>query len=285
MKKQHKYIFDLITLTVGSLFVAIAVVLFYKASHIPTGGTPGLSLLIHSVTNISPGLLILITNIPLLIWGYFLYGKPFVVKTTTAVVLTSLWVDVVFYFWPIGKLLTQNLMLMAVFGGAVVGVGIGLMFKSGGSPSGWGVLVKMLAKQTGIPVGKALVILDVAVILVSAIVYKNIESAMYGMISIFIAGKTIDVILAGKANAKAIHISCNNAEQLLPFIKHKLLSPGSIIHCDKADGTGARDIILVSVQREYIPRLVDVLKEHDPQAYMLVFDAAELYLAQSFKAE
>jgi len=108
---------------------------------------------------------------------------------------------------------------------------------------------------------------------------------MYGMISIFIAGKTIDVILAGKANAKAIHISCNNAEQLLPFIKHKLLSPGSIIHCDKADGTGARDIILVSVQREYIPRLVDVLKEHDPQAYMLVFDAAELYLAQSFKAE
>jgi len=285
MKNQHKYIFDLITLTVGSLFVAIAVVLFYKASHIPTGGTPGLSLLIHSVTNISPGLLILITNIPLLIWGYFLYGKPFVVKTTTAVVLTSLWVDVVFYFWPIGKLLTQNLMLMAVFGGAVVGVGIGLMFKSGGSPSGWGVLVKMLAKQTGIPVGKALVILDVAVILVSAIVYKNIESAMYGMISIFIAGKTIDVILAGKANAKAIHISCNNAEQLLPFIKHKLLSPGSIIHCDKADGTGARDIILVSVQREYIPRLVDVLKEHDPQAYMLVFDAAELYLAQSFKAE
>jgi len=285
MKNQHKYIFDLITLTVGSLFVAIAVVLFYKASHIPTGGTPGLSLLIHSVTNISPGLLILITNIPLLIWGYFLYGKPFVVKTTTAVVLTSLWVDVVFYFWPIGKLLTQNLMLMAVFGGAVVGVGIGLMFKSGGSPSGWGVLVKMLAKQTGIPVGKALVVLDVAVILVSAIVYKNIESAMYGMISIFIAGKTIDVILAGKANAKAIHISCNNAEQLLPFIKHKLLSPGSIIHCDKADGTGARDIILVSVQREYIPRLVDVLKEHDPQAYMLVFDAAELYLAQSFKAE
>lgn len=283
MRNKYRHLIDLTTLVIGSFLVGIAVVLFYKAGNIPTGGTPGVSLLIHHFIDVSPGLLILLSNIPLLIWGYFLFGKKFVWKTTGAVILTSAWVDIIYYVWPVDRMITHDLMLMAIFGGVTVGIGIGLMFKSGGSPSGWGVLVKILSKKTDIPVGKALIILDLGVIITSAIVYKNIESAMFGIISILIAGKTIDMILTGKPNSKAVHISCNNAEQLLPFIKHKLLSPGSIINCSKADGSGFRDIILVTVQREYIPRLVEVLEDHDPNAYMLVFDTTELYLTESFK--
>lgn len=283
MRNRYKNTIDLITLIIGSFLVAVAVVLFYKAGHIATGGAPGVSLLIHYFIGLSPGVIILFTNIPFLIWGYFLYGKRFVGKATVAVILTSVWVDIIYYVWPAGNMITHDLMLMAIFGGIIVGIGVGLMYKSGGSPSGWGVLVKVLSKKTGMPVGQTLIVLDLSIIIVSSIVYQNIESAMFGIISTLIAGKTIDMILTGKPNAKAVHISCNNAEQLLPFIKHKLLSPGSIVHCDKADGTGSRDIILVSVQREYIPRLVEVLEKHDPNAYMLVFDTTELYLTESFK--
>lgn len=284
MRNRYKHAIDLTTLFLGSFLVGVAVVLFYKAGHIPTGGAPGVSLLIHYFIDISPGILILFTNIPFLIWGYFLYGKRFVGKTASAVILTSAWVDIIYYLWPTDKMITHNLMLMTIFGGIIVGTGIGLMFKSGGSPSGWGVLIKVLSKKTGMPVGKTLIFLDLSIILTSAIVYQNVESAMFGTISTLIAGKTIDMILTGKPNSKAVHISCDNAEQLLPFIKHKLLSPGSIINCGKADGSGFRDIILVTVQPKYIPQLVEVLEVHDPNAYMLVFDTTELYLTESLKS-
>lgn len=267
---------DYMLLLLGCICMSIGVVVFFAHNHIAAGGPPGIAILVNYLSGISLGSVLLVVNLPLLIIGYKKFGKKYIFRTLIIVLGTSLLTDLFFNILSNFNV-TNDRMLNALFGGALIGSGIGFMFKSGGSSGGWGILAQLISTSVQVPVGKIVFILDCIVIIFSVVVFRNLETALYGVVGIFVSGKMIDIILIGSSNIKSVHISCNSAVDLIPLITDDLSSPGSIVECKRYDDRIKKDLIFLSVKQEKIPELREIVIKQDADSYMVVHDATEVY--------
>ena len=196
MKKSKSLIFTLI----GTMTTGFAIGAFLTPNKIVGGGASGISTIIYHTFGIQPGFSFFLLNILFLLVGLTVLGKSFILKTLAGISLLSLFTQI-FNSFPI---YTDNLILATIFGGVLYGLGIGMSFAAGASTGGTDIIGRIIqSKFSFVPIGKMLLFVDGIIILVSLIVFKNIELTLYGILALFVSSYSIDFIIS-KLNVSRI---------------------------------------------------------------------------------
>ena len=267
------YFIDLFGITLGSLIMAVSMSMFKVPNFLVPGGISGIGVFAYHLAGIPIGLTIIILNIPLFIITYKMLGPRLVVQSLIGTLIFSILVDITAPFLPQA---TGDLLLAAVYGGVIMGIGVGLIFKFRSSTGGTALLSLILAKVFGISPGQALFIGDLVVLTLAIFVFGS-EAAMYSALALFVSIKVVDAILEGLGLAKqAIIITCCGSE-----INERLLNElgrGVTRIAGHGGYTGeGREVLLCVVTRQQTSHLKTIIYEIDPSAFVIIGNATEVH--------
>lgn len=276
---------------IGSLIMAAGYVFFISPNKIVPGGVFGISIVIHFVTkgvfDFAPeglpiGLMGLIMNIPLTIIGIKILGPRFGVKTVVGFVLTSVFIDALTMWWGDRPLVADDVLLSSVFGGVLVGFGLGLIFRSKATSGGSDIIAMIFAKYTRLPVGQLLIYVDSVIVLLGLVVFQDWKIPLYSWIVIFITGRVIDIVLQGMSYDKTLFIISDKAEEIREVILMDLDRGGTFIQGKGMFNKDEKNIIFTVVSRKEQGMLIDYIRDIDPHAFVTVLDANEI-LGKGFR--
>ena len=261
--------------TLGAAALALGIVLFLAPNKITTGGTAGMAILLSYLSGMTIGTLMLAINLPILACGWRMLGSAFALRSVVSIFLCSFFVDLFREYLALQPLSHETL-LATLYGGIAIGVGIGLMLRGNASAGGTSTIARMVATRTNIKAGQFILACDVMIILSAGVVFHDTERALWSLISIYVTAKCIDMLLTGALSEKVVHITSNRIDLLGDKIIEQLGPHGTIVNgTGLAEGEGKK-MIFVTVDARRITVLRDIIRANDPEAFMVVMDAAEM---------
>lgn len=271
------HIIEYTLLIAGAFCIAVSFNLFTNPNRIASGGVAGISTVLEAVLGWEPGLTQWAFNIPLFIAGLIFLGRAFGLKTAVGTVILPLFVLLTSNWSPA----TDNLLLASVFGGIGVGLGLGLVFRGKGSTGGLDLLAQIVHKFTGLTHGLSVAMLDGLVIICAGLVF-TLEEAMYALIGLFVTKKTIDAVQVGISYAKVAFIISDMPERIEKAILYDL-DRG----LTKLSGYGGytgnkKTVCMVVISHTEVTRLKAIVRDADPNAFVILSDTAEV-LGEGFK--
>lgn len=274
MKTLTKHtILDYTYILLGSFSLAIGVVAFLAPNKIATGGTAGLAIVLHYIFNLPTGVLMALINIPLLLVSIKFLGKKFAIKSIVAIGLIVVFVDILAEIIKLPSM-SDNLLLSTLYGGVAVGVGLGFIFKGGGSAGGGTIIAKIITSKFDVKTSDVILVLDAIVVCSAGFVFKSVELALWSLISIFAAAKLIDVVLTGKSNQKIVHISSSkNLNTLSVNISEAIGIGGTIVQGNDLKISENKDILFIVVDKNRVNSLKNLVYQYDKEAKMIVMEA------------
>lgn len=276
MKKKHKHnkrvsiAIRILLMLGGASLDAVGLKFFLIPNDVIDGGISGISIMVSHFTSIPLGVFILLFNIPFIIIGYKNIGKDFTIATFFSVISLSIMTSV---FSPkIG--ITNDPLLAAIFGGIILGIGIGLMIRSGGSSDGTEIVAIFLDKKSGFSVGEIIMFFNVFILGSAGFVF-GWDRAMYSLVAYFIASKAIDVTSQGIDESRSVMIISDEHEEITDKI---LKESGRGITLIKGEGAYSNlptNVIFVIVSRLEISRLKSIVNDIDDNA-LIVMQSVEV---------
>lgn len=274
---------DYAFIIVGSFIIAAGYVLFITPYKIVPGGVYGITIILHHTIGTPVGLMALCFNIPLTIFGIKVLGPRFGAKTVVGFILTSTFMDGLTYFYGSEPLVENDPLVSALFGGAVIGVGVGLLFRAKATCGGTDVMAMILGKWTGNPLGQMMMTVDTLIVLAGTVVFQDWALPMYSLIAIFVMGKVIDVVLQGVSYDKVVLIVSRKHEEIREVILFDIHRGGTFFKSEGMyNGTQSKMIYVVLNNRE-LAMLKDRIKDIDSHAFVTVLNAYEI-LGSGFKS-
>lgn len=279
-------------IVIGSIILAAGFVFFISPYKIVPGGVYGIAIVIHYLTKgmfewapsgLPIGMMGLIMNIPLTIIGIRILGPRFGVKTVVGFVLTSVFMDVITYLFGEAPLVTGDALLSSIFGGVLVGLGLGLIFKSKATSGGSDIVAMILAKYTKMPLGQLMIYVDSAIVLIGLLVFADWKIPLYSWIVIYVTGKTIDIVLQGMSVDKTLFIISEKFTEIRDRIINDLNRGGTYIPGKGMYNGSDKTIIFTVVNRREMALLQEYIHEIDPKAFLTVLEANEI-LGEGFKS-
>lgn len=269
--KFMKWVKNLLFLTVGAIITAFALESFLVPNNIIDGGVIGISMIVSHITKLNLGLLILVLNTPFIIMAFKKMGAKFVVQTAYANIILALFLNI-FHHYKV----TGDLLLSTVFGGMILGFGVGVILKHEGSLDGTEMLSLVVARRFGCSVGEFIMGINVFIYLAAGKVFSW-ESAMYSIMTYFIASKVIDMVMEGLNSSKSVRIISDEATAIGQALIEKL--DISVTYLQGIGGyTGQdKDLIYCVISRLELPKMLDIIKEIDSNAFVSVVDVHEVY--------
>lgn len=282
-KKILNLFYDFIFITLGSVLYAVCINALTAPNNIAPGGVTGIATLINYVLGTPIGVAVFIINIPIIICAAVQIGYKLVLKTSFAIVISSVLIDVFALFVPAYQ---GDLILVALMAGVLEGVGLALTFVRGATTGGTDMLARVLGKKhRHMSMGKIMLSLDGVVIVSSALIYKSIDSAIYACIVVFVSTRIIDAILSGTdiGAGKLFFIFSRKREEIAKKIYSEL--DRGVTYLKGKGGYTNEDIeiIMCAVRRYEIFKLHEIIKETDHEAFIIVGDAGEI-TGQGFKS-
>lgn len=270
-------ILDYAIILLGTLIYAFSVDYFIAPNHISAGGITGVSTLINYLTGFPIGVATIIINIPLIIIALKNFGIGMLIRTAFATFFTSTFIDLLQLF--IKPYESDNLLLAAIFGGAIGGIGLGLVFLRGGTTGGTDIIAKLIKKkQPHRSVGTNMLMCELFIMIGVLAVYKSIESVMFSVIVVFLMTKCIDYVVYGASQSKMIMIITDKKDSIVKKIFEDEESRGiTLIPAKGAYTKTDKDIILTVVRPNEVIRVNKVVKDIDPNAFTIISDASEVY--------
>lgn len=269
-------VIDLLYYTVGSFLYAVSVNCFSAPNRIAPGGLTGLATMFHYLMPAAPiGLTILILNIPLLVTAWLVISRTFTVRTMVCTVLSTAVIDILAPIFPVYQ---GDMFLVSVMGGVLSGVGLGLIFLRGGSTGGTEIIARLLERRFPyISVGRLILIVDAVIIAVSAFVFKNIESAMYAVVLVFVASTLIDALVYGGSGGKLVLIFSKKQEEITEAIL-QTIKRGVTKLRSRGGYTGEEsEVLLCAVRRTQMYTLRQLVAKIDPSAFIVITSAEEVW--------
>jgi len=270
-------IVEYVYVIVGAAVIAIGFNVFLLPNQVASGGVSGISTILYGLFGWNPGIVQYVFNIPLFIAGVLFLGKKFGVKSFVGtvtlpfiVLLTNNWEP-----W------TDNPLLGALFGGIVVGLGIGLVFKGNASTGGTDLLAQIITKFTGISLGTSVLLID-GVIAISAAIVFDLEKGLYALIGLFVTTKTIDIIQLGFSQSKMVYIITMKQDEVRDAIYAEIDRGVTQLPAIGGYTREARPVLMVVVYQTEFTKLKQLIKTVDPSAFVIVSDAYEV-LGEGFK--
>lgn len=281
---SRKWLISYGLLIVGTFILAIGYSFFMAPYKIIPGGIYGISIVLHHKFGFPVGMAALFFNLPLTLIGLKILGPKFGVKTFVCFIFTALFTDGLALLWGPDPLQLQDEVLLAsIFGGVVMGVGVGLIFRSRASSGGSDVIASILSKYTRIPLGTQLMIVDSVIVLVGFAVFQDWKIPLYSWLTIFIMGKVIDVVLHGFTDDKTIFIISSKSEEIRLAIIHDLKRGGTIFNGKGMFTKEEKEVLYTVVNRREVTDLVHYIFEIDPDAFISIQDAHEI-IGKGFKS-
>lgn len=281
IKDKKAIVTDAASIVVGSGLTALGIASFTMPNNIAPGGVSGLATAIAHLIPVPVGTLSLLINIPIFLLGLRSLGWKPLVKTGFATVLLSVLIDL-FTLLPIQY--TSNMLLAAVMGGALMGIGIGILFTRNISTGGGDLLSLVLKrKRPHLSLGNLMMVLDGTVVAIAVLVFGEIEVALYSIVTIFCCSKLIDAIIQGVDYAKVVYIITENGEDI---VRRLTLDMGKGVTQVFARGgyTGRDKMMIMTVsRRSEIAEVQKIVRECDPGAFVIYLDATEVR-GEGFKA-
>lgn len=276
-KKVLQTILDFIIILIGSILYSAGIHFFTAPNDIAPGGVGGIATIINELTGLNIGMMYGIMNIPLLIIGLIFLGKKTMIKTVVAVASITFFTDYGFQFFDLPVYANGDKILASVFGGALIGLGLGLVYLREGTSGGTDIITKLINKRwQHFSIGTISLAIDAAIVISSMFVYKNIESGLYAIISIFICSKIMDVILYGSHESKMLLIFSDRYEEISQFIMTTMHRGVTILDGKGAySGTG-KNIICCAVHKNEYTKIKREVKEIDKNAFIIITNAGEV---------
>ncbi len=271
-KNELKNIFYIL---LGTICISISVVLFFIPHNFTTGGTPGAAILLHKLSDFSVGTMVIAINLPLLIWGMKYFGKLFALKTVITVALISIFID--FFSYTLNfDLLISNILVAAIFGGVIIGFGVGFIIKGNSSAGGSTIIAKIIASNSHIKPAQVILISDIIIVVSSIYVFKDFEKAVLSIMSIYVTAKAIDIVLTGTLTTKVIHITTSKPQELGEQITKRLGHEGTLIQGDALNKQDDKTLIFMVIDVKKLGELREIIEQTDKDAFMIVMEASEM---------
>ena len=260
---------DYVLLTVGGVLMAANLNLFLAPSNIAPGGVSGTAIIVNKFTGWPIGLTMLVLNVPLAVLGFRHLGRfRFLIRTVYVMLLYSLGVDFLARWIPSGGI-TDDLLLNALYGGVVGGLGVGLVYRGGGTTAGTGILGRLLQMRTGIPVSQIYIVTDGGVILVAGLVF-GWEKGLYALMTLFVWGLAADYVLEGPSVVRTAFIITDKPQA----VAHAVLSNLRLgVTAWPAQGMFTKSehtVLFCTVSRPYEGALKSVVAGVDPEAFLVI---------------
>lgn len=275
-----KHIIDMLCFVAGAVIYSIAVNVFLSPNGISPGGFTGIATVANFVAGIPAGIILFALNIPVLILGYIKMGGEFILKTTFVTTILSISLDLTKQiFIP----LKTDGILAALFGGIIMGFGLSLVLLRGATSGGVDIIAKLINQRfRHLSVGKIILMADGFVITLTALAYKNVESALYSVVAMYAATRIMDTLLYGADKGKIIYIVTEMADEICQKITIAL--GRGVTRLEVVGGyTGKEKTMLLCVVRAYEAAAVhDIIKENDEKAFIVVGDVGEI-IGEGFK--
>jgi len=268
MKKLVK---KLILLTLGAFLVAVGLDCFLVCNQIIDGGIIGISIIISYLKNLPLGALIVIFNLPFFLFGYKKLGRNFLLSSLYAIFCLGIFVTLMGHCHKV----TGNLLLACIFGGIIVGAGVGLIIRNNGSLDGTEVVAISIAKKISFSVGEIIMFFNIFILSSAGFVF-DWDRAMYSILAYFVIFKTIDIILEGFDDSKAMLIVSDKPDEIAGIIMHELGRGVTFLHGQGAYSGIERKIIYCIINRLEISKIRDVVVENDKNAFITIENVHEV---------
>lgn len=289
---SRQWFIDYSLILIGSFVLAAGYVYFITPHKIVPGGVYGIAIVVHYLTEgvfsfwpngIPIGLFGLVLNIPLTIAGIKILGPRFGVKTIVGFVLASAFIDLIAYLRPDSYApLVTDVLLSCIYGGVLIGVGLGLIFKSRATSGGSDIIAMIIAKYTKIQLGRLMIYVDSVIVLLGLAVFQDWHIPLYSLIVIFITGRAIDLILEGADYNKALLIVSKKHREIKEKILTDLERGGTYLKGEGMFTGEEKQIIYTVVSRREVAILEEYISRIDPEAFITVMDAREI-LGEGFQ--
>ncbi len=284
MRKKENYskVKEYALIVVGTFIYALGIHWFLTPNEIAPGGMTGIAVIINSLTKLPVGTIYLILNIPVIILGYLKLGKSFIFKTLLAVVLTTVFLDFVLVNFPV---YTGEKVLASLYGGVLMGAGLGLNFSNGGSTGGTDVINRVIQKYLPhINIGTIVFVSDLIIIMAAVFVFKNLDTALYAIIAMFSASTLLDNIIYGLDKAKLLIIISDESDSICDKITTEHDRSCTILKSMGGYTKEDKSTILCAVRPNEYYKVKKSVYAIDPKAFMIITDSKEV-IGEGFKIE
>ena len=263
-----------VILTAAAVIYAVAISLFLDPNNIAPGGVTGISILVNRFTKIPTGTVNMMINIPIVLLGLWKFGWRFICSTMYELALITVFINSLAAYGAV----TDDLLIAAVIGGALIGVALALVFKAGATTGGIDIIVKVVStKRRHIKTNILFLAFDSMVILASWMVFQDLTVAFYAGIAVITDSIVMDKILYGSDEAKMIFVICDKPEQVKQRLFGELDLTATIIPAKGAYTNAPKEMLMIVTRKQVYPKLEEVVKDEDASAFMIVSSASEIF--------
>lgn len=281
VSRAKRYTYEIILLIIGCFIMACGTALFLLPNKLSTGGFSGIATISYYLLKIPVGTTIFILNLPLFILGHVRLGKSFLSKTILGTALLSIFIDLLEKV----PIVTEDRFLASIYGGIVVGIGSAIILKAAGSTGGSDLVAYIIRSyKPHFYTSTSIIIVDIIIVGLNVIVFKNIEIGLYSAIAIYLMGKMIDIVFEGINFTKIILIVSNKYEKIAKEIQNKI-ERGSTAIYSKGMYTHEEKMMLMCVaSRSQVAKIKQIAVAIDKDAFIIISNAREIW-GKGFKRE
>jgi uncharacterized membrane-anchored protein YitT (DUF2179 family) len=273
MKNQNEILIHLISfigITTGAMLSAFSIQTFLSPNMILDGGVIGISMIVSKITSLPLSIFTIILNIPFLLIGYKNLGKKFLIKAVYAMLIFSCFLTM---FSNVNEL-TDDILLATIYGGIILGIGVGLVIRSGGCLDGTESVAIIINKNTSFSTGQIIMLFNIFIYLTAGVLF-GLDKALYSLLMYFITFKIIDLVSEGLEQAKAAMIITEQGSQIAKEIYNKLGRTATLI---EGNGlvSGKKDILYCVLTRMEISQLRTIVNSKDETAFVTITEVSEI---------
>ncbi|MEK4301328.1 YitT family protein [Oceanobacillus sp. FSL W8-0428] len=258
---------NIIFILLGAAIFSFGLVHFNMQHNLGEGGFTGITLLLFFLWDLDPAITNIVLNIPVFFIGWKILGRNAFVYTMVGTLSVSLflWIFQIYQI-PIG--LEHDMTLVALFAGVFIGVGLGVIFRFGGTTGGVDIIARIINKYTSWSIGRAMFAFDFLVIITSIFTFLNLAQGMYTLVAVFIGARVIDFIQEGAYSAKGAFIISDHSEEIANQIMEKMERGVTILNGQGSFSKERRNVLYCVVARNEIVRMKNIINQTDPSAFV-----------------
>lgn len=282
--KAVKFIIRYVCITLGALVYAAGIALFLNPNQLAPGGVSGIAIILKEILPMLPGvgMLIFILNIPIMLLGMWKFGVKFILSTAYTLVISSIMIDALPLVLNM-EAVTKEPMLAAIAGGGLFGLSMGIMFRLETTTGGMDIIVKIIRqKKPHMKTGQIYLLLDLVILIGSAIAFQNIEVALYAGVAIFVSSVVMNKALYGGDEATLVYIISEKRKIIADRMLEEVDVGATFIQGMGAYSGETTEVIMCVMRKQTLVKVRNIVKETDADAFMIVSSANEVF-GEGFK--
>ncbi len=277
--KIRKILIKIILITFGAFVYSMGISIFLDPNNLAPGGTTGIAIIINKITSLKTGTLVLLINLPILIFGWWKFGTRFILSTIYVTLVSSFFINALNTQVIVNYgVITHDLLLSGVAGGSLMAIGMAIVFRQGATTGGTDIIIRALRqKYKHIKSGTIFIITDAIIVSASAIIFKNIEIALYAAITIVVSNFVLDSVLYGGDSAKILYVISDNQEKIAKRILDEIEIGVTYLKAEGAYTRNDKKVIMCVCRKYNYTKIREIVREEDTNAFFIVSSANEVF--------